>query len=118
MGYGSVPGSYPAFCPCSMASDRYVARQGPGNKASAGSQCYTVYAGFHTEVGGVAGLPPSHNSPPPPEILKLREYGVLSQVLDNNLVPDYVRSNLRGSKFKIEGLRIRVFALTKRHEYT
>jgi len=25
---------------------------------------------------------------------------VLSQVLNNNLVPDYVRSNLRGSKFK------------------
>ena len=38
---------------------------------------------------------------PPKEILKLSMViCVLSQVLNNNLVPDYVRSNLRGSKFK------------------
>ena len=36
--------------------------------------------------------------PPPPRNLEI-EY-VLSQVLNNNLVPDCVRSNLRGSKFK------------------
>ena len=35
----------------------------------------------------------------PPEILKLSM--VLSQVLNNNLVSDCIRSNLRGSKFKI-----------------
>ena len=35
---------------------------------------------------------------PPPEILKLSlVINVLSQVLNNNLVPDCVRSNLRGS---------------------
>ena len=40
--------------------------------------------------------------PSPPEILKLSMVIiVLSQVLNNNLVPDCVRSNLRGSKFKI-----------------
>ena len=40
------------------------------------------------------------NPPPPQEILKLSmDIIVLSQVLDNNLVPDCVRSNLRGSKF-------------------
>ena len=39
--------------------------------------------------------------PPPSEILKLSMVIVLSQVLNNNLVPDCVRSNLRGSKFKI-----------------
>ena len=39
---------------------------------------------------------------PPQEILKLSMViVVLSQVLSNNLIPDYVRSNLRGSKFKI-----------------
>ena len=49
--------------------------------------------GFHTEGGpGIS----------PPEILKLSMVIiVLSQVLNNNLVPDCVRSNLRGSKFKI-----------------
>ena len=41
-------------------------------------------------------LPPSHNFPPP-EILKLSMVIiVLSQVLNKNLVPDCVRSNLRG----------------------
>ena len=43
------------------------------------------------------------NSLPPlplPEILKLSMViNALSQVLNNNLVPDCVRSNLRGSKF-------------------
>ena len=35
---------------------------------------------------------------PPPEIFKLSMViNVLSQVLNNNLVPDCVRSNLRGS---------------------
>ena len=39
---------------------------------------------------------------PPPEILKLSMVIiVLSQVLNNNLVPDCIRSNLRGPKFKI-----------------
>ena len=48
---------------------------------------------------GGAGIPPP---PPPQEILKLSMViVVLSQVLSNNLIPDYVRSNLRGSKFKI-----------------
>ena len=38
----------------------------------------------------------------PPEILKLSiVIIVLSQVLNNNLVPDCIRSNLRGSLFKI-----------------
>ena len=38
---------------------------------------------------------------PPQEILKLSiVIIVLSQVLNNHLVPDCVRSNLRGSKFK------------------
>ena len=42
------------------------------------------------------------NSPPPPEILKLSMVIiVLSLVLNNNLVPDCIRSNLRGSKLKI-----------------
>ena len=40
--------------------------------------------------------------PPPQEILKLSMVIiVLSQILNNNLVSDCVRSNLRGSKFKI-----------------
>ena len=41
--------------------------------------------------------PPSHNFPPP-EILKLSL--VLSQALNNNFVPDCIRSNLRGSKIQ------------------
>ena len=53
-------------------------------------------AGFHTEGGGGAGIPPP---PPPPETLKLSMVIiVLSQVLNNNLVPDCIRSYLRGSK--------------------
>ena len=64
---------------------------------------------FHTEGGrGAWNFPPSsHNfppppPPPPPEILKLSMViMVLSQVLNNNLVPDCVRSNLKRSKFKI-----------------
>ena len=45
---------------------------------------------------GGAGIPP-----PPPEILKLSMViTVLSQVLNNNLVADCVRSNLRGSNSK------------------
>ena len=53
--------------------------------------------GFHTEGEGLGpGISPL------PEILKLSMViFVLSQVLNNNLVPDCVRSNLRGSKFKI-----------------
>ena len=40
--------------------------------------------------------------PSPPEILKFTMVIiVLSQVLNNNLVPDFIRSNLRGYKFKI-----------------
>ena len=51
-------------------------------------------SGFHTEGGGGPGIPP-------PEISQLSKVIiVLSQVLHNNLVPDCVRSNLRGSKFK------------------
>ena len=39
---------------------------------------------------------------PHPEIMKLSMViNVLSQVLNNNLVPDCIRSNLRGSKFNI-----------------
>jgi len=46
-------------------------------------------------IEGGAGIPP------PPEILKLSMVViVLSQVLNNNLVPDCVRSNLRGSKIQ------------------
>ena len=56
--------------------------------------CWHCYTGFHTEGGGRGGAGISL-----PEILKLSI--VLSQVLKNNLVPDCVRSNLRGSKFKI-----------------
>ena len=49
--------------------------------------------------GGELGFPQPQF---PPEILKLSMIiMVLSQVLNNNLVPDCVRSNLRGSKFKI-----------------
>ena len=55
------------------------------------SSTYWLVSGFHT---GGAGIPP-----PPQKILKLSN--VLSQVLNNNLVPDCVRSNVRGSKFKI-----------------
>ena len=51
------------------------------------------WAGFHTERGG-GGIPSL------PRNLEI-EYGVLSQVLNNNLVPECIRSNLRGSKFKI-----------------
>ena len=41
-------------------------------------------------------------SPPPQKYLKLSMVIiVLSLVLNNNLVPDFVRSNLRGSKFNI-----------------
>ena len=40
--------------------------------------------------------------PPPPEIMKLSMVIiVLPQVLNNIVDPDCVRSNLRGSKFKI-----------------
>ena len=46
--------------------------------------------------GEAPGIPP-----PPPEILKLSMIiTVLSQVFNNNLVPDCIRSNLRISKFK------------------
>ena len=46
-------------------------------------------------------LPPPP-PPPPPEIMKLSVVIiVLSQVLNNNPVPDCVRSNLRGNIFKI-----------------
>ena len=52
------------------------------------------------EEVGAGKFPPSHNSPP--EILKLSMVIiVLSQVLNNNLVSDCIRSNLSGSKFKI-----------------
>ena len=54
------------------------------------------FSGFHTDGGG--GL-----NPPLPEILKLSMVIiVLSQVLNNNLVPDFVRSNLN-SKFSWGG---------------
>ena len=46
------------------------------------------WAGFHTERGGGgAGIPSL------PRNLEI-EYGVLSQVLNNNLVPECIRSNL------------------------
>ena len=50
------------------------------------------YQGFIQKVG------PWNPPPPPPEILKLSM--VINVVLNNNLVPDCVRSNLRGSKLK------------------
>ena len=73
---------------------------------------HSFLAGFHTEGG--RGQPRSqaplsqwtvdgnagHVCPPPPEILKWSMVIiVLSQLLNNNLVPDCIRSNLRGSKF-------------------
>ena len=65
-------------------------------------------AGFHTEGAGIPPpLPPATIFPPvtissPLEILKLSMViNVLSQLLNNSLVPDCVRSNLRWSKFKI-----------------
>ena len=60
--------------------------------------------GFHTGEGGAKlqnSPPPQPQFPPFPEILKLSMViNILSQVLNNNLVPVCVRSNLRGSKFK------------------
>ena len=57
-------------------------------------------AGFH--MGGGGGGGGGWNFPPSPEILKLSMViNVLSQVLNNNLVPDCVRSNLRECKLKI-----------------
>ena len=61
------------------------------HQTSESSHFVVTCAGFHTEEGG-AGILPT-------EILKLSI--VLSQVLSNNLVPDCVGSNPRGSKFKI-----------------
>ena len=53
------------------------------------------YQGF-IQRGDLEFPPP----PLPPEIIKLSMVIiVLSQVLNNNLVPDCIRSNLRGSKF-------------------
>ena len=50
-------------------------------------------AGFHTEGGGI---PPPATIPSPLEILKLSMViNVLSQLLNNNLVPDCIRNNLR-----------------------
>ena len=49
--------------------------------------------------GGALEFPPP---PPPPEILKLSKVIiVLSQILNNNLVSDCARSNLRVFEFKI-----------------
>ena len=57
---------------------------------------YIYCQGFIQREGGLESPPSS------PEILKLSMVIIaLSQVLNNNLVPDFVRSNLRGSKFKI-----------------
>ena len=68
-------------------------------RTALGAKVNTI-PGFDTEGGGMEFPPPP--PPPPPEILKLSMViNVLSQVLNNNLVPDCVRSNLRGSKFKI-----------------
>ena len=67
-------------------------------RTALGAKVNTI-PGFDTE-GGHRIFPPA-TIPPPPEILKLSMViNVLSQVLNNNLVPDCVRSNLRGSKFK------------------
>ena len=55
----------------------------------------TVYMQGFIQRGGGRGL-----EFPPPEILELSMVIiVLSQVLNNNLVTDCVRNNLRGSKF-------------------
>ena len=49
---------------------------------------YMYIPGFHTEgVGGGPGIPPRSM--------------VINEVLNNNLVPDCVRNNLREFKFKI-----------------
>ena len=67
-----------------------------------------VYIGFHSRVsygGGWNFLPQPQFPPPPPPPPRNLELSmvtiVLSQVLNNNLVPDCVSSNLRGSKFNI-----------------
>ena len=64
-----------------------------------------IMQGFIQRGGGGAWNsppPPSSHNFPPPEILKLSlVITVLSQVLNNNLVPDCVISNLRGSTIKI-----------------
>ena len=52
--------------------------------------CWDCYTEFLTEGGF-----------PPPNLEMSMVIIVLSQVLNNNLVPDCIRSNLRGSKFKI-----------------
>ena len=58
----------------------------------------TFTQGFIQSGGVWAGISPPFS----PEILKLSMVIiVLSQVLNNNLVPDCIRSHLRGSKFKI-----------------
>ena len=77
-------------------------RCGRGTKDHFSSEKFCRCVVCNQEGGGGHGVfPPSHNFPSP-EILKLSMViNVLSQVLNNNLVPDCVRSNLRGSKFKI-----------------
>ena len=57
---------------------------------------YMYIPGFQTGAGGGGG---GGRNFPPPEILKLSM--VINEVLNNNLVPDCVRNNLRESKFKI-----------------
>ena len=67
-------------------------------KVNAPPKGHAAGAGFHTDGGG-GGL---EFLPPPQKYLKLSMVIiVLSLVLNNNLVPDFVRSNLRGSKFNI-----------------
>ena len=62
-----------------------------------------VYIGFHSRVSYVGGLEflPQPQFPPPRNLELSMVTIVLSQVLNNNLVPDCVSSNLRGSKFNI-----------------
>ena len=68
---------------------------------SCGKHAANFGPSFVYQAGGTLEfLPPP---PPPPEILKLSMVIVLSQVLNSNLVPNCIRSKLRGSKFKILG---------------
>ena len=70
-----------------------------GNKCGHVLQDVVNTAGFYTEERGRgAGIPPS------PSLTQKSLNWVwllFSQVLNNNLVPDCVTSNLRGSKFQI-----------------
>ena len=66
------------------------------------AMCYSLLrVSYRGGWGGGAGTPPPQPQFPPPEVMELSMVIiVLSQVLNNNLVPDCIRSNLRGSKIQ------------------